>query len=573
MLDCVIRGANIVDGTGAPAFTGDVGIDGGLIREVGTVTTPTRRVIDAQGLTLTPGFIDIHTHYDGQASWDSELAPTSLNGVTTIAMGNCGVGFAPARPDMHEALIALLEGVEDIPGTALSEGLTWDWETFPDYLDALARRSFAMDVSAHLPHAALRCYVMGERGADHRQHPDAAERAELARLTREALRAGAMGFSTSRTFVHRSRTGENIGTLEAGHDELLAIAAALKAEGKGVIQLISDAYLTPDDAFAESELALIRAMAKASGRPLSFTVQQTDEAPDRYRHIFGEVAAMVAEGLDVKAQVAPRPIGVLLGFEATVNPFLLCPSYRALAGKPLGERVAALADQGLRQRLLDEHAALAPREFMALIAQGFGRMFRASSPIDYEPSPDQSIAAEAARLGKDAAAHALDVLMEDGGRRLLYMPLINFARGNLDDVHAMLTAPNTLFGLSDGGAHCGTICDASFPTTTLALWPRGNRHGRTVPLEALVHGLTARNARHMGWHDRGRIAPGLRADLNLIEMERLAVPAPEMVHDLPAGGARLMQRPTGFAMTMLAGVPTFEQGMATGARPGRLIRG
>jgi N-acyl-D-aspartate/D-glutamate deacylase len=474
---------------------------------------------------------------------------------------------------MHEALIALLEGVEDIPGTALSEGLTWDWETFPDYLDALSRRSFTMDVSAHLPHAALRCYVMGERGADHRQHPDEAERADMARLTREALRAGAMGFSTSRTFVHRSRTGENIGTLEAGHDELLAIAAALKAEGKGVIQLISDAYLTPDDAFAASELALIRAMAKASGRPLSFTVQQTDEAPDRYRQIFGEVAVMVAEGLDVKAQVAPRPIGVLLGFEATVNPFLLCPSYRALAGKPLAERVAALADEGVRQRILAEHAALEPREFMALISRGFVRMFRASSPVDYEPSPDQSIAAEAGRLGKDPAAHALDVLMEDGGRRLLYMPLINFARGNLDDVHAMLTAPNTLFGLSDGGAHCGTICDASFPTTTLALWPRGNRQGRSVSAEALVHGLTARNARHMGWHDRGRIAPGLRADLNLIEMERLAVPAPEMVHDLPAGGGRLMQRPTGFLMTMLAGVPTFENGTATGERPGRLIRG
>ena len=573
MLDCVIKGANIIDGTGAAAFAGDVGIEGGLIREVGTVTTPARRTIDAHGLTLTPGFIDIHTHYDGQASWDGELAPTSLNGVTTIAMGNCGVGFAPARPEMHEALIALLEGVEDIPGTALSEGLTWDWESFPDYLDALARRHFTMDVSAHLPHAALRCYVMGERGADHRQHPDESERARMADLTREALRAGAMGFSTSRTFVHRSRTGENIGTLDAGHDELLAIAAALKAEGKGVIQLISDAYLTPDDAFAARELALIEGLARTSGRPLSFTVQQTDEAPDRYRHIFGEVARMVGEGLDVKAQVAPRPIGVLLGFGATVNPFLLCPSYRALLGRPLAARAAAFADPGLRERLLAEHRAIDAREFMALISRGFGRMFRAANPIDYEPSPDQSIAAEAARLGRDPAAHALDVLMEEGGRRLLYMPLINFARGNLDDVHAMLTAPNTLFGLSDGGAHCGTICDASFPTTTLALWPRGNRSGRAVPAEALVHGLTARNARHMGWHDRGRIAAGLRADLNLIELDRLAVPAPEMVHDLPAGGGRLMQRPTGFRMTMLAGVATFEDGAATGERPGRLIRG
>lgn len=571
-MDILIRGARVVDGTGAPAFTADVAVKDGRIADVGRITAPAARVIDADGLTLTPGFIDIHTHYDGQASWDGELAPTSLNGVTTIAMGNCGVGFAPARPAMHEALIALLEGVEDIPGTALTEGLTWDWESFPDYLDALERRRFTMDVAAHLPHAALRCYVMGERGADHQAHPSADERAEMHRLAREALRAGAMGFSTSRTFVHRSRSGENIGTLTAGRDELLAIAEALRAEGRGVIQLISDAYLTPDDDFAAAELDLIRAMAEVSGRPLSFTVQQTDEAPDRFRHIFGEVAAMVADGLDVKAQVAPRPIGVLLGLNATVNPFLLCPSFRAIAHLPLAQKVAALADPATRARLLDEHRGLAPREFMALITNGFARMFRVTDPVDYEPAPDASVAAEAARLGRDPAAHVLDLLLEDGGRQLLYMPIINFARGNLDDVHAMLTAPNTLFGLSDGGAHCGTICDASFPTTTIALWPRGNRAGRRIPLETLVHGLTLRNARHMGRDDRGRIAPGLRADLNLIDMDALAVPAPQMVHDLPAGGGRLMQRPRGFVLTMVAGTPTYERGEPTGARPGRLLR-
>jgi N-acyl-D-aspartate/D-glutamate deacylase len=572
MFDCLIRGARIVDGTGAPAFTGDVAISEGRIAAVGTVSGQARRTIAADGLTLTPGFIDLHTHYDGQASWDSALAPTSLNGVTTIAMGNCGVGFAPARADMHDMLIALLEGVEDIPGTALAEGLTWDWESFPDYLDALGRRHFSMDVAAHLPHAALRTYVMGERGADHKAHPTEAEAATMASLVREGLRAGALGFSTSRTFVHRSRSGENIGTLEAGEAELLAIAGALKAEGKGVIQLISDAYLTPDDAFASAELALIREMARASGRPLSFTVQQTDEAPDRYRHIFGEVGAMVAQGLDVKAQVAPRPIGVVLGLGATLNPFLFTPAFRPLLHASLAERVAAFRDPAFRARVVEDHKAAPPPGFGTLIARGFSRMFRVSDPVDYEPSADRSVEAEAAARGLAPAEYLLDLLLEEEGRRLLYLPLVNYARQSLDDVHAMLTAPNTLFGLSDGGAHCGTICDASFPTSTLAIWRRGNKSGKAIPMEALVHGLTQRNALHVGWHDRGVIAPGLRADLNLLDPEALALPPPEMVHDLPAGGGRLLQFPRGFHLTMCAGVVTHEGGRPTGALPGRLIR-
>jgi N-acyl-D-aspartate/D-glutamate deacylase len=572
MYDCLIRGAQIVDGTAAPAFTGDVAITQGRIAAVGKLGGAARRTIDADGLTLTPGFIDLHTHYDGQASWDSALAPTSLNGVTTIAMGNCGVGFAPARTDMHEALIALLEGVEDIPGTALAEGLTWDWESFPDYLDALGRRQFSMDVAAHLPHAALRTYVMGERGADHKAHPTVAEAETMARLVREGLRAGALGFSTSRTFVHRSRSGENIGTLEAGEAELLAIAGALRAEGKGVIQLISDAYLTPDDDFAARELALIKELAQTSGRPLSFTVQQTDEAPDRYRHIFGEVEAMVAAGLDVKAQVAPRPIGVVLGLGATLNPFLFTPAFRPLLHASLAERVAAFRDPAFRARALEDHKSAPPPGFGTLIARGFSRMFRVSDPVDYEPSADRSVEAEAAARGLSPAAYLLDLLLEDDGRRLLYLPLVNYARQNLDDVHSMLTAPNTLFGLSDGGAHCGTICDASFPTSTLAIWRRGNKAGKAIPLETLVHGLTQRNALHVGWRDRGVIAPGLRADLNLLDPDALALPPPEMVHDLPAGGGRLLQRPRGFHLTMCAGRVTHEGGEATGDLPGRLIR-
>jgi N-acyl-D-aspartate/D-glutamate deacylase len=572
MLDFCIRNALLVDGTGAPPRRADIGVKDGRIVEVGAVAGPAAREIDAAGRLVTPGFIDIHTHYDGQASWDPFLAPTSLNGVTSLAMGNCGVGFAPARPDRHDWLIALLEGVEDIPGTALAEGLTWDWESFPDYLEALGRRSFALDVAAHLPHAALRTYVMGDRGADHREHPTSAEIAEMARLTEEALAAGALGFTTSRTFVHRSRSGENIGTLEAGEAELLGIAAAMRRAGKGVIQLISDAYLTADDAFADRELDLIAEMARVSGRPLSFTVQQTDEAPDRFRHIFARVAAMVAEGLDVKCQVAPRPIGVVQGLEATLNPFLFCPEWRRIGHLSLAEKVAELQKPDVRATLLAQHAQIRPEGFGTQIAHGFDRMFRVSDPVDYEPTADRSIAAEAVRAGLSPAEYMLDLLCEDGGRRLIYMPLINYARGSLADCFAMMTAPNTLYGLSDGGAHCGTICDASFPTSTIAIWARGNRAGNSIPLETLVHGLTQRNAAHVGWADRGVVAPGYRADLNLIDLDNLSVPPPELIHDLPAGGGRLVQRPRGILLTMCAGEITFEEGAPTGALPGRLLR-
>lgn len=572
MLDILIRNATLVDGTGAPARRADIGVKDGKIAEVGTITTPASRTIDANGKLVTPGFVDIHTHYDGQASWDPFLAPTSLNGVTSLAMGNCGVGFAPARPDRHDWLIALLEGVEDIPGTALAEGLTWDWESFPDYLDALQRREFALDVAAHLPHAALRTYVMGDRGADHLEHPTEAEIAEMARLTEEAVNAGALGFSTSRTFVHRSRSGENIGTLEAGEAELLGIAAAMRRAGKGVIQLISDAYLTADDEFADRELDLIAQMARVSGRPLSFTVQQTDEAPDRFHHIFRRVEQMVADGLDVKCQVAPRPIGAIQGLEATLNPFLFCKEWRRIAHLPLAEKVAELGKPEIRAILLEQHAATHPEGFGALIAHGFARMFRITDPVDYEPTADRSVAAEAQKAGVSPAEYALDLLREDDGHRLLYMPLINYARGSLDDVFSMLTAPNTLYGLSDGGAHCGTICDASFPTSTIAIWAKGNKAGSAIPLEQLVHGLTRRNAAHVGWDDRGIVAPGYRADLNLIDFEGLSVPPPQLVRDLPAGGARLLQRPRGILLTLCAGVPTFENGEATGALPGKLLR-
>jgi N-acyl-D-aspartate/D-glutamate deacylase len=571
--DLIIRGGTVVDGTGAPGFQGDVAVAGGRIVEVGEVSGPAARTITAEGLMVTPGFVDIHTHYDGQVSWDSVLAPSSIHGVTSAAMGNCGVGFAPARPDRHDWLIRLLEGVEDIPGTALAEGLTWDWESFPDYLDAVGRRSYTMDVGAHMPHAALRAYVMGERGADHTAAPSEAEIERMSALTEEALRAGAIGFSTSRTYVHRSRDGQNIGTLTASEQELRGIVAALKRAGRGVIQLISDAYLTADDDFAAAELRLIRGLAQTSGRRLSFTVQQTDEAPDRWRGIFDEIDAMVADGLGVWAQVAPRPVGAMLSFASTTNPFILTPTYREINAGGVPARLRALLSADVRERILAEHGAYKPGGFAGQLTGGFDRMFRMTDPVDYEPTPAASIAAEARRTNKSPAEHCYDVMLEAEGRRILYMPLINYARGDLDDVYGMMKGAHTLYGLSDGGAHCGTISDGSFPTTTIGLWSKGSKNGHSFPIEALVHGYTQRNARHVGWRDRGVIAPGYRADLNVIDLGALSLSPPEIVQDLPAGGTRLVQKARGYHWTVKSGVVTFEQGEWTGATPGGLIRG
>ncbi|WP_439815532.1 N-acyl-D-amino-acid deacylase family protein [Zavarzinia sp. CC-PAN008] len=573
MYDLVIRNGVIVDGSGGPRYKGDVAIKGDRIVAVGTVSGEAAQTIDATGKVVTPGFVDIHTHYDGQASWDPLLAPSSINGVTSIAMGNCGVGFAPVQADKHDWLINLLEGVEDIPGTALAEGLTWDWQSFPDYLDALQRREFAMDVGAHLPHAALRAFVMGERGADPDAAPSPAEIAEMERLTFEALQAGALGFSTSRTYLHRSRDGQNIGTLRAGRDELLAIARAIRRAGRGVIQMISDAYLSADDDFANAELDLIRDLARTSGAPLSFTVQQTDDAPERWRFIFDRVDAMVREGLDVKCQVAPRPIGVILTFASTTNPFLLTPAFRAVAhGVSIEERLKRLADPSVKARILADHAATPSSGLMARLTHGFDRMFRMNDPVDYEPDLSLSLEAEARRLGRDPAEFAYDVFLEEGGRRLIYQPLLNFVKGNLDDVHAMMTGARTLYGLSDGGAHCGTICDGSFPTTTIGLWSKGSKSGKSIPLEQLVHGYSRRNAEQVGWFDRGLVKAGYLADLNVIDMDALALSPPEIIQDLPAGGTRLMQTPRGYACTIKAGKVTFENGRSTGALPGRVLR-
>ena len=576
MVDLVIRNGTIVDGTGAPGYLGDVAIDGGVITAVGEVDDRGRREIDADGLLVTPGFVDIHTHFDGQVTWDPIVAPSSLHGVTTIAMGNCGVGFAPAHADTHEWLIGLLEGVEDIPGAALAEGLTWDWQTFPDYLDSLDAKPHTVDIGTHLPHAAMRTYVMGERGADHTEAPTDDELVRMAALTREALDAGAIGFATSRTDVHRTKDGTNIGTLTASERELLTIADAMRATGKGVTQLISDCYQTPDDGFANREMDLIDAFARTSGRPLSFTVQQAFHSPDRWRHLFARVAQMRDTGLDVKPQVASRPIGILIGLEATASPFLFTQSVAELADRTLAERVAALRDPERKRRVLAEHAAMVtelPEGLFRSIVAGWDVMFALTDPVDYEIDAARSIGAQARASGADPASVVYDALLERDGRQLLYLPLFNFAHGNFDDLYEMITTPFSLFGLSDAGAHCGAICDASMPTSSIALWSRDRKGGDTIPVEAIVHQQTQRTAAHVGWLDRGVLAPGYVGDANVIDLDALECRIPHLVHDLPAGGRRLMQEARGYRATVKAGTVTFEDGVHTGELPGRLLRG
>ena len=576
MHDLVIRGGTVVDGSGSAPRTADVAVDGDRIVGVGRVDGSGRRELDADGLLVTPGFVDLHTHYDGQATWDPVLAPSSVHGVTTIAMGNCGVGFAPAKPDRHDWLIGLLEGVEDIPGTALAEGLTWGWESFPEYLDALESQRRTVDVGVHVPHAALRTYVMGERGADHTEHPTDDELATMARLVGEALDAGAVGFATSRTEVHRTRDGANIGTLAAGERELLAFASVLGQRGTGVVQLISDCYQTTDDDFAEAELALLEAVARTSGRPLSFTVQQAFHSPDRWRHLFDRIGSWRGAGLDVKGQVAPRPIGVLLGLEATANPFLLCPSYGEVALLPTSERAVALADPERRARVLAEHAAMLAGLSEGIIQQivgGFDVIFEMGDPVNYDLHAGDSLGARARAAGVDPAGLLYDTLLQRDGRQLLYLPLFNFAKGSLDDVHEMITSPLSLFGLSDAGAHCGAICDASATTSYLTVWARDRREDQRLPVEQAVRAITRATAEHIGWLDRGLVAEGMLADLNVIDLDALGCAPPRIVHDLPAGGRRLVQDSMGYRWTIKSGTPTFEDGEHTGDLPGTLLRG
>jgi len=559
--DLVIRGGSIIDGTGAPARPGDIAIDGDRITSVGAVDGRGRQEIDADGALVTPGFVDIHAHYDGQAIWDSRLAPSSWHGVTTVVMSNCGVGFAPVRPADRDRLIELMEGVEDIPGTALHEGITWEWESFPEYLDAIERRPHDIDLAAQAPHGALRLYAMGDRGAAGEAATDD-DIAQMAELAAEAVAAGALGFTTSRTRNHRSSRGEPTPSLRAERRELVGIAEALGAIGNGVLQVVSD-FTDFDD-----EVATVRAMAERSGRPISITVAQSPLAPDQWRHLLDAIAAGNADGLTMTGQVAPRPVGVLLGLAASLHPFLTCASYREVADRPLPELVAALRDPERRTRILTEidEGGRARRLF------AFDATYELDAEFAYEPAPAASIAARAARDGRHPADLAYDLLLGDDGRALLYVPFLNYAGGSLDVVHEMLAHPNTVPGLADGGAHVGTICDGSFPTTLLTLWGRDRPEGR-FELPYLVQRHCRDTARTVGLLDRGVLAPGYRADLNVIDFDALRLHHPTLSYDLPAGGRRFLQRADGYRHTFVAGQETYRDGEATEALPGQLVRG
>ena len=560
--ELVIRGGEVVDGTGAPRRRADVAIDDGVITAVGTVPGATNRTLDAGGLLVTPGFVDIHTHYDGQASWDERMIPSSWHGVTTVVAGNCGVGFAPVHDADHDRLIELMEGVEDIPGVALHEGLLWNWRSFAEFMDAVDGRPFDVDVALQVPHAALRLHVMGERGAQ-REAATPEDIGLMAKIAAEAIESGALGFTTSRTMNHRSSRGEFTPTLTAEADELVGIAKAIGTTGKGVLQAVSDF----ND--VDAEFALFRSMSEASGRPLSFTLLQTKR--DSWRRQLELLAEANAAGVTMRAQVAPRAVGLLLGLECTLHPLLANPVYREIAALPLAERVAVMSEPEFRARVkeADEAARSGPGGRML---GGFDHMFELGDPPDYEPQPDASIEARARRDGRDPFDLAYDILLADGGRGFLYRPVLNYDDGNLDAAGEMLAADHTVVGLGDGGAHVGTICDASFPTTLLALWGRDRNHGR-LPLEFLVHRQTEATARTVGLLDRGVLAPGYKADVNVIDVDRLVARRPEVRYDLPSGGKRFVQRADGYVATVKAGAVTYEHGAATGPLPGRLLRG
>jgi N-acyl-D-amino-acid deacylase len=570
--DLIIKGGTLVDGTGAAAIAADVAVDSGRITEVGTVQGGATRVIEADGLLVTPGWVDVHTHYDGQATWDPELAPSSWHGVTTLVMGNCGVGFAPAQPDRHDWLIGLMEGVEDIPGTALAEGIEWAWETFPEYLDALERRHWTVDVGTQVPHAAVRAYVMGERGA--RNEAATAEDIEAMRaIVLEAIRAGAMGFSTSRTMGHRAVDGELVPGTFAAEDELFGIGSALGEAGTGVFELapLGSAGEMLEDVMQEVDW--MRRLSAAIDRPVSYALLQADGDPELWRKQLEVSLDACAEGAQLFPQIAGRPTGILTGHHTTLCLFSDFPAYGALRARceSNAELGAALADPDVRRSIVS-WAPSSPAQAKAM-EKAYERTFVLGNPPDYEPGPERSLAGVAAARGVSPLEVAYDEMARDGGQGLLYLPILNYATGDLDHVREMMLHPQGLTGLADGGAHTGTICDASMPTFMLTHWTRDRSRGDLLPLEYVVKKQTHDTARLYGMADRGTVEPGALADFNLIDYDALTLGAPYVAADLPAGGRRLLQKATGYVATIKAGTVTFQHGEATGALPGRLVRG
>jgi N-acyl-D-amino-acid deacylase len=564
--DLVIRGGLVVDGTGGEAFEADVGVEDGRIAAIGKGLGRGAEEIDAKGRLVTPGFVDIHTHYDGQAVWSDRLAPSSSHGVTTAVGGNCGVGFAPCRAEHRDLLVSVMEGVEDIPEVVMTEGLTWDWETYPEYLDAIERRPRDIDFASQIPHSAVRVYAMGQRGAD-REPATAEDLVNMQAIVREALDAGALGFATSRLIIHKTGQGDPIPTFMAAETELEAMAMALKDAGRGVLQAVFGA---PGRTF-EDEIDLLARLGKISGRPASFSMAQSNENPDAWRGAMRRLAEANASGPPIRAQVYPRPIGVVLGFDLSINPFSLCPSWQPLAKLPFAERIAALHDPQVRARLLMEEPgeALIP---LSRLGRRYDFMWPLNDPPNYEPKAEDSIAAVAARGNMSPGEIAYDLLLENEGRGLLLVAIANYGDRSLTPIHTLMTDPNAVLGLGDGGAHYGMICDSSYPTYVLQHWAR-ERQGQRLTIEQAIKALTADPARTVGLMDRGVLSVGRKADLNVIDHDAVRLSQPKVIFDLPAGGRRLTQTATGYEAMVVAGQIVSRGGETTGALPGRLVRG
>ena len=570
--DLVIRNGNIVDGTGKTAFAGDVAVNAGKIAAVGSVDGRGRREIDAEGNLVTPGWVDVHTHFDGQASWDPMLMPSSNQGTTTVIMGNCGVGFAPCKPDEHDKLISVMEDVEDIPGAALTEGLTWEWESYPEYLDALSRRKLAIDIGSQIPHCAVRCYVMGERAFRNEEAtPEDIE--QMADIVRDGLKAGAVGFTTSRTKLHTTRDGEVMPGTYAAEDELLGIGRVLGETGRGVYGLVSDF----DD--WETEMDWMKRLAIETKRPINFVLFFRYESDfPRVLKQLDYVREAAKEGAQLIPHVSPRPVNVMMGLDGTVHPFMFCQNFGALAELSREERMAKLRDPEVRAAILAE-PAIAPetlvqtaQEMLQNMVSAYDNMYVVGDPPDYEPTPDKSIAAIAAAKGVDPRGLAYDTLMQNDGKEMLYFPNFGYESGDFSRQLEMLKDPNTVVSLADSGAHCGVLCDAPTPSYLLSYFVRDRQRGERLPLEWAVKAHTRDTARCVGLDDRGTLEQGMKADINIIDFQRLKLNKPEIIFDLPAGGRRVFQTVEGYRATIVSGVPIYEHGEPTGELPGRLIR-
>ena len=563
--DLVIRGGSVIDGSGGEPQALDLAIKDGVIAAMGPNLELGREEIDATGLLVTPGFVDIHTHYDGHVTWENRLKPSCFHGVTTAIIGNCGVGFAPCRQQDRDSLIRLMDGVEDIPFPVLAEGLPWTWESFSEYLDTIAGRSYDMDVGGYLPHAALRVYVMGERGAN-REPATQADIDQMCALLEEALAAGAMGIATSRTLFHRSSDGQPIPTLDASNEELLALARTLRKAGTGVFQIVEDIHLPGKD------VSLLRQLADAAGRPLTFSMGTSNTAPYTWPNVLQQLEQANASGVNIKGQVIPRGIGMMLGVELSLNPFYTTAGYGEIADLPLEQQLTALRDPAMRARILAEPLDPDPALVLGRAVRDFDHMFLLGDPLDYEQPWEQSIAGRAKAMNVEPQALAYDLMIEGERGTVLYLAMANYADGCLDAVGEILRHPNVLPGLGDGGAHAATICDASYSTFALTHWGRDRPSGR-MPVPELVHRLSRATAVFMGLEDRGLLAPGYKADINVIDFDRLALQPPEIHYDLPSGGRRLVQRAEGYVATIVSGVPVYRNGEATDALPGKLVRG